>query len=242
MTEKLNKIKDSELADYIVAYYRDNLWVDVPKPDFGTEDEKAATFDAAVTKIETAVDKLYSPEMFGKEVAGPNGGNVVEAIKAIVKAGAIRKFMVDQNYLPEVTSWYTEDDQGKITLNYMEENSAFTKAVSDEYLRFINDYYNMVKKMSEKLGKAGEQLDNMGEASDGFGGDSMSSDSGSSEGEGGEGEGDEFGDDFGSEEGEEGGEDETGESGEEGDDEGGDLGSEGEANESGNKGAEEPTE
>lgn len=242
--EKLNKIKDSELADYIVAYYRDNLWVDIPRPDFGSEDEKAATFDAAVTKIETAVDKLYSPEMFGKEVTGPNGGNVVEAIKAIVKAGAIRKFMVDQNYLPEVTSWYTEDDQGKITLNYMEENSAFTKAVSDEYLRFINDYYNMVKKMSEKLGKAGEQLDNMGEASDGFGGDGMSSDSGSSEGEGGEGEGtsDEFGDEFGSEEGEEGGEDETGESGEEGDDEGGDLGSEGEANESGNEGAEEPTE
>ena len=197
---KLDKIKDADLIKYIVNYYRDNIWVNVPKPDFGSEDEKAAAFDAATSRIEAAVDKLYTEEMFGKEVTGPNGADFSNTVKAIVKAGAIRQFMVEQNYLPEVTSWYTKDDQDKIVMNYMQENAAFTKSVVDEYLRFLNDYLSMTNKLNNKLGKASEELENMGSDSGGFGGgDSGGSDEGSSEGgEGGsEGGDDEFGDEGG---------------------------------------------
>lgn len=203
---KIDKIKDSELVEFLLDYYKNNIWVELPKPEFGDEDDKARIFDSTVSKIEASVDKLYSDEMFGKDIIGPNGQKVAETIRAIVKSGAIRKFMLDQNYLPEVTAWHTNDENGKITFNYMEENGQFTKVVTDEYLKYLSKYIDVIKKINSKIGEAAEDIEKI-EGSDGGFGDGGSDDTGSedtgeegSEGEGEEGMGDDFGDESGSEE------------------------------------------
>lgn len=210
---KIDKIKDADLAQFLTDYYKNNIWVELPRPDFGDEDDKGKLFDATVTKIESAVDKLYSDEMFGKDISGPNGQKVGETIRAIIKSGAIRRFMVDQNYLPEVTAWYTNDEYGKLTFNYMEENSQFTKIVTDEYLKYLTHYINIIKKVNDRIGDAMEDLEKIEGDEGGFGSDSGSSDSGSyDEGSGDteEGGSDEFGDEFGEDTGDT-GEEDTGE-------------------------------
>lgn len=191
------KVKANELADYIYMMYRDSILVELPRPDFSDEDDKTKVFSAACSRIDEAVDQIYTSGMFDTQFIGDKAKEKLDTVKELVKAGAKHKWMVDNNYLDEVANWFVKQDDDTLKEPYFENNRDFVNRIMEEYMKYIKLYLPDVSKFAKEWDKIEEKVANQlgdsgGDDYESEGDDEDTSEDGSEDGSEG---GDEFGDD-----------------------------------------------
>ena len=188
----LDKIKPKDLENFLIDIFRTTLEIELPYPEFGDEDEKAKAFEGFKSKLDSVVDSLYSPELLDTYFIG-SANQDADKIKGMIKSGATRQWLQNNNYLTEAYEWYVKQDDGHLTYPFFDENADMAQAVAEAFISYAERRGKDVKKLSESYQK--KVIDKFGDLSSGSDYGGYTSPDDGSEGDMG-GEDSDMGDDF----------------------------------------------
>ena len=139
---------------FIVNEFSNKLVLSLPNPSSTTLDNQIEGFDAYIEALDKCLEAWISAELLNSEFAG-DIGNSADAIKTVVRAHFIRKYLADNNILPELSDLTAQDIDGKPMLDLFDTQKAHITGLIRSSVRFI-------KGMSAMKEAANKDLANMG--------------------------------------------------------------------------------
>ena len=195
--------QNPELAyELLVEDFIDNLIVEFPRPDNATNDVLLENLESYERALDKALDYHINTTFLNERTAGKLS-NEIDLIKESFKAAMMRRWMAENNYLPEVSDIISTDELGKPMMDIFDLTSTHIKGLLLNSIKFIEKLRPAITASDKDMDRI-EQQD--GEVDSSVSSSSSSSDSSSDESESSDdGGADDFG--FGSEggDGEEGG-------------------------------------
>jgi hypothetical protein len=140
--------------------------------------------------------ELILPDSVLSVGLGEEVGAKLSVIRDIVKSTLMRKFMSDNNYIPELSDMITTDSDGKPKINILSEFNSLMKPMSEALIGYLKDEDGVRKLIQEAYKNAGIE-----DTGDSYGSDSGSDndnygDDNSGDNSGGDSTSGEGGDDF----------------------------------------------
>lgn len=221
--------KDAPETDDILHEFVNSIAVTLPRPDSITIERQMEAYDKYVEALEKCLEAYFNGDFLDGTAMGEQQEGV-DVVKAAILAHFKRKWMRDNNVLPELADLVTFDDDKAPMLDLLAEHNQHIEAIGASIQGYMVKVAESVEARN-KLTEAIEADKHIEVGGGGGGGDTSTDDSSGDDGDdGGEG-GDDFGDDdgFGGDDmdmgGDDGGDDDSGD-GDEGsddDDEGVDV-------------------
>jgi hypothetical protein len=169
---------EEEFYEDLIDRYLENLQIDLPKPDETSLKTQVDAFDEYIEALDKAIDYWISSSILTNDVSGEVNSNI-DSIKAVLKAYFVRKWMSENNFMPELADIVTCNEDGNPNIDLFEINKDHIESIGKSVLTFI-------KKMKSFKEAANKDIENMnvvpGETTssastdDGGGSDSMGSD------------------------------------------------------------------
>ena len=208
----LKKISDNNLIDWLTKQYIDKIELSLPNIVLTEATASKNAFEEFKTNLDALFDDVFTSTVFNEKFAGKLS-NEIEGYKDVWKAMGRLKWATENNFLPEITSMFSRDDEGKPEFDIFGQYLSY----KDSIVELAEKFSKLAKKSKDKSDKLMDKIEENVGGSEGGGDDYGSSDDSG---------GDEGGD-SGAEGGSEGGDDFGAEGGEGGDDAGGDFGDSG---------------
>lgn len=124
--------------------------------------------------------ELILPDSVLTAGLGDEAGGKMSVIRDIVKSTLMRKFMADNNYIPELADMLTTDSDGKPKINLLSEFNTMMKPLGEALIAYFKDEDGVRKIIAEAYKNAGlDSVEDTGGgygADDGSGGDDNNSD------------------------------------------------------------------
>lgn len=128
-------VGDDALAHYLTIEFLSNFETNLSRPDVVTLENQMAAFDARLEAYTKAIDHYVSanimPEAFGAEEVTSR----IDEVKSMLISALMRRWMSQENILPELNEMIQLDADGKIEMGIGNEvqdhNSAMSKVVVD---------------------------------------------------------------------------------------------------------------
>lgn len=122
-SEAENSIKmdaeDSQLIDYLTVAFINSIEVKLPQPNSVTLENQMQAFDQYSDALDKSIKAWVSTELINSNMAGEASNNI-DNIVAIIKAHYQRKWLADNNVLPELSELTTMNEDNKAMINFVE--------------------------------------------------------------------------------------------------------------------------
>lgn len=173
---------DEEITDFVFLNFVSTLELTLPQPNSITLDNQMEAFNKYSEALDKALEAWVSADLINSNMSGDISNNVENIVK-IVKAYYMRKWMTDNNCLPELADLTTADEDGNPMVNIMEIQAAHIESLTKSFVHLLQKTKPMADAANTDLAAitGGDGLD----ASAG-GGDTPPDDGGSSDGMGGD--------------------------------------------------------
>lgn len=241
---KIDKFNNESIINYVINKFCTDLDIYLPEPESNEADVLNKSLDIYKENVNKYLDEILSTEVFDSKSVGTLSDEV-DSLKKKMKAMLIMKWMNENNYLPEVAEFFTNDVDDRPINNILVDFVALVDKLSEPLENYAKEIVKAKKKSEKRVQKLNDKLNDTGDSgSSSYGDDSGSDDSSTDDGNTGDGENTEgdtgtddggTGDDTG---GDTGGDDMGMDMGDFGDDMGGDSGTDdggGEENKVGEK-------
>lgn len=100
------------IVDLLVQEFLSNFEATLPKPNNITLENQMTAYDVYADAIDKVLDNFISTNVMPSTLVGEELNQKVEEIKTVVKHAYLRRFMIDNNILPELFEMMTYDDKG----------------------------------------------------------------------------------------------------------------------------------
>lgn len=150
------------VIDYLTKEYIDKLGVSLPKPEVTDNTNVKDLFEDYTSALDDYLDLVMSSDALPDELIG-DMSDKMDGIKVVMKTILIKKWMVDNNYFPEITEFMTRDEEGKIKFDLLDEYQDYTSVLSDLLIPFLKKNGKFVNKLNDKLDKLDEEGDDTGD-------------------------------------------------------------------------------
>lgn len=157
---ELNKVSSKDLEEYLLDVFAEGIIATLPSPDGSDEDEKTKIFSSVMDRVNTIVEVLYSDKMFKDATTGIADFDA-EKIKDMVTAGYARKWIIDNDLMPELVNWYKKQDDNTLKDPFFDDVRDFVGDVTKEYIKYIEKYKADLKKSGQKLVRTKEELEEL---------------------------------------------------------------------------------
>ena len=147
-----SKIKKEDLIEYITDKYINEMDIYLPSPELNEATAMKDAFTNYKDTITEYIDLIVGSEALPNELVGEISGNM-DQVKNIMKTVLIKKWMNDNNYIPEVGEFMTLDDEGKPIFNFLEEYESYSSNLIEVLLPFLKRMSKTKAKTDEKLSK-----------------------------------------------------------------------------------------
>ena len=131
-TEYKVDVKDETVFDQIVLDYINNVTIELPAPDSVDIVNQSASFDQYVDFIDKALDSWISSDLISSTVAGSVSENI-DAVKVVVRSYFIRRWMSNNNVLPELNELTTVDNDGNGMIDLFEIQKSHLEGIMISY-------------------------------------------------------------------------------------------------------------
>ena len=171
--EESEDFSEEELIEYISDLYINDMDIYLPSPELNEANAMKEAFTSYKTTMEEYIDSIINEEVLPDTLVG-SLSSTIPNIQKIIKTILTKKWMSDNNYIPEVSEFLSLDDEGKPLYNFLEEYETYTKSLSSVITPFL-------KSMIKEKDKTDKKLDGIiGDDSGGYddGGDDSSGDDG----------------------------------------------------------------
>lgn len=150
--EDINKLKKSELVDYIVNVFISEIKVELPKPEMSEAQAIKQSFDYYKESIDSMADIVFNTEAVTDEYFGNLAGKI-DGVKNIFKASLLLNWMNKNNYMPDLTDFLTKDDDGKPIFDALNNYKSFIDSLGESLLPFMKSSLKDKSKLDEKMQK-----------------------------------------------------------------------------------------
>lgn len=144
---------ENQFYEDLIDRYIDNLELDLPKPDETSLKTQVEAFDEYTEALDKALEYWVSSNIITNDVSGNINSNV-DSVKAVLKAYFIRKWMSENNFMPELADIVTSDEDGDPNLDLYNINKQHIESVGKSIIVFI-------KKLKAFKAAANKDLENM---------------------------------------------------------------------------------
>lgn len=140
------------LINYIINVYIREVTVEFPVAELSEAEPMKNALAAYKEVIDTYIDVVFSSEALPAEMFGDLSGKL-DTVKSIIKAILYKKWMTDNNYIPEIAEFLSIDEEGKPIFNILDEYKVYSSNLADALLPFLKDINRFVESTNKKLGK-----------------------------------------------------------------------------------------
>jgi hypothetical protein len=156
--EVLTQYKDNDpgLLEHLVQLFIKNLIVELPKSDETTLETQVAAFDAYSEALDKVLDSWVSTELANSSLVGDISEHI-DVIKPIVKAYYIRRWMSENNFLPEINELVTSDDQGGPCIDLYDISKSHITSLMKSTFKLIKTMQKNKETMDENLSTIGAE-------------------------------------------------------------------------------------
>ena len=166
---------ENNIANYVTNMYTSNITVTLPRPTSPDATNMKDAFEEYKGTLDDYLELIISEDAIPEEFMGEMSGKM-DDIKSIVNTVLIKKWMTDNNYLPEIGEFLTLDDEGKPVFNILGEYETFTGTLAQAVLPFLKSNFKFKSKLDDKLAKTEDDSASDDSASDDTTDDSASDD------------------------------------------------------------------
>jgi hypothetical protein len=154
--KELQKTNQEALIDVLLNRFIDTLEVDLPKPDETTIDTQLSSFDKYNEAIDKVLDNWISTELTNESLTG-NISGYMDSIKPIVKAYFIRRWMSENNFMPELAELVTLDNEGKPNIDLYDISKAHITNLMKSAFKLISSMQGNKQVMDKNLETIGAE-------------------------------------------------------------------------------------
>lgn len=134
----------------LVDQFIDILEIGLPKPDETTLDNQVEAFDKYNEAIDKVIDSWISSELTNDSLSG-NISTYVDVIKPIVKAYYVRRWMSENNFLPELADLVTSDDEGNPNIDLYDISKSHITSLMKSMFKLVQSMQENKKVMDSNL-------------------------------------------------------------------------------------------
>ena len=153
--DSLKHLKDDAFAELIIDMSISRLVVEFQKPEVTEDSNKKDLFSNYSDLVDDAVDKLFSTDLIPNAYIGEIGDNI-DDIKNIVKHTLLRKYVTENNILPEFNKLFILDKDGLPVYDILEDFNGFAEIVSSIVSKFIKQNKKVVNDANKEFDKANQ--------------------------------------------------------------------------------------
>lgn len=153
-------------VDGLVTYFISKVETSLPEPNLKGIEIQMQAFDIQTSAIEKAIPAFVSSELFDSSLIGELGGSIPTVI-AVIKAYLQRRWLRENNVLPELFELFTYGDEDKKIFDIMELHKEHLDSISVSLIPFLKQINDSKKKTDEIIQKIGgvEENSNAGQSS-----------------------------------------------------------------------------
>lgn len=159
--DKLNADNKEIICDLIVSEFISNIEVTLPQPNSITLENQMEAFDSYSTAVDKVINNYISSEIMSQTFVGDVSARVDE-VKAIIKAYFCRKWLTENNVLPELAEMSISDENGNPLLNFMQLHQDHLASMTKSLVTLITNSKPIADAADKDLNKLGD----LGEPSD----------------------------------------------------------------------------
>lgn len=131
--------QNPELAyEVLIEDFIDNLVVEFPRPDNATNDVLLENLESYERALDKSLDYHINTTFLNERTAGKLS-NEIDLIKESFKAAMMRRWMAENNYLPEVSDIISTDELGKPMMDIFDLTSTHIKGLLLNTVKFIEN-------------------------------------------------------------------------------------------------------
>lgn len=179
-------IKTNYTDSEIVMYFINTLEVSLPEPDLSKFEMQMEAYKAYEDALNSVLPAFINPDLFTDDTTGDLAGVISSTIEA-VKTYFLRRYLKENNILPELFELTTKDENSEPAIKLLEEQNIHMSSIQASVLEFMRARVQQTKVTNKQYENIrGDEID--APSGGGFSSNDTSSDDG----------GDEFGmdDDF----------------------------------------------
>lgn len=149
-----NKKYSSKL---LAILFINNLNIALPKPDLSKLDMQSKAVETYSSMVDKVMEYFITEDSFGSSVLGDEPGEAINAIRSVVKEAAMRKYISDNNIMPEIFEliYGTSYQSDKLSVLKAHQNSV------DHLMPLISKWLTRNKVRSKKSNKFNEDVNNV---------------------------------------------------------------------------------
>ena len=130
--------ENEELLVHLLAMeFLSNFDVRLSQPDSITLQNQMEAFDKQSEAYDKGLNFFISSEILPSSMAGEEASQRVDEVKAIIKANLMRRWMAQNHVLPELSEIIATNDDGSPMINFMEEQSEHTNALTRSLVKLL---------------------------------------------------------------------------------------------------------
>ena len=146
---------EDAMYEYVLEEFVNRLELTLPKPNTTTLNTQMADLTVYIEALEKALPAYINAEIFSSDYAG-DIANSIEAITAVVKAGFIRRYLADNNMMPELTDLVSKDEDGKPKVDIYKMQSEHLSGIIASSVGFIKNMSKMKEAANKDLANINE--------------------------------------------------------------------------------------
>lgn len=150
--DDLNKYKENTtvVVQLVISEFLSNFEATLPQPDAGTIINQSEAFERHMEAVDKAIAYYLSSESFTAEFGG-EANTRADEVKNILTAYFARKWMTENNYLPEIASTFNE---------LTDMNKEDTSILIDDLTNHTNHTTRLIVRMLKKTKSVANAADN----------------------------------------------------------------------------------
>ena len=126
---KATNATDDYVAEWIVDTFIHSMVLSLPKPDNHEQNSLKDAYDEYRDSIDDYIEDWLSEDALPSELVG-EFGNVVDDFKIAAKSTLLRKWMTENNFMPELQRIVDINDEGKPSLDVHTDFNAYVKNIA----------------------------------------------------------------------------------------------------------------
>lgn len=161
---KITDPKNKDVNSHVIALqFIASLDVSLPAPELSRLDMQMTAFNKYSEYLDAVIPAFISSEILTTENLGDTIGQNVDEFQRVFKAHLLRRWLEQENVLPEIFDMFEKDPDGNMMFDFMEVQEAYQSSFSSVF----GSYLRKRQKRIEDNEKTLEQ-DGVGEGGDDF--------------------------------------------------------------------------
>ncbi len=145
---ELSDYTDDFIVKYLIKDVSDNIAIKLPGIEITSEEGLTDSFNKYKDALETALESVLGSDAISSELASELGDRI-DDYKNTVFHTLLKKWMSDNNYMPELNNLFTMDDEGNMEFDTLTEHEKFIENLLLAMKPILKDNKKIKKKIAD---------------------------------------------------------------------------------------------